>query len=91
MRLASLLTVHDIALQDLFHANLVDELGLPPSSFSIEGVEFHERALEEAFRKAAAAMPRSVACDRAHDEVLADLFQVGSDAIVVPPRYEPYA
>jgi starch synthase len=40
---ASLLTVHNLAFQGNFDAELVARLGLPPQSFTMEGAEFHGR------------------------------------------------
>jgi starch synthase len=34
-------TVHNIAFQGIFPANLLEPLGLPPEAFTIDGVEYH--------------------------------------------------
>jgi len=38
---ASVFTIHNLAYQGLFPAQVLDELALPPSAFTIEGLEFH--------------------------------------------------
>ncbi len=48
-----------------------------------------ERALEKAFAAAASAHPGQVAVRLGYDEDLAHLVQAGSDAILVPSRFEP--
>ncbi len=48
-----------------------------------------ERALMDSWATAARANPGRVACTFAYDEPLAHLVQAGSDAILVPSRYEP--
>jgi len=40
-RSATLMTIHNVAFQGTFPAATVGALGLPPQSFSMEGVEFH--------------------------------------------------
>jgi len=40
---ASVVTVHNLAFQGNFDAALLGRLGLPPQSFSVEGLEFHGR------------------------------------------------
>jgi len=40
-RSATLMTIHNVAFQGLFPPAAVTALGLPPQSFSMEGVEFH--------------------------------------------------
>ena len=45
--------------------------------------------LEAGFRAAAAAHPDRVGCLFGYDEALAHLIQAGSDAILVPSRFEP--
>jgi starch synthase len=42
-RAASLFTVHNISYQGIFAPELAHELGLPPASFSPEGVEYYGR------------------------------------------------
>jgi starch synthase len=37
---ASLLTIHNLAFQGIYHASLLPILGLPPETFSIDGLEF---------------------------------------------------
>ncbi|WP_428485093.1 glycogen synthase GlgA [Rhodopila sp.] len=46
-------------------------------------------AMEQAFTAAAAARPDLVACVIGYDEILAHLIQAGSDALLVPSRFEP--
>ena len=48
-----------------------------------------ERGLEDGFRAAAAAHPGRVGCVFGYDERLSHLVQGGSDAILVPSRFEP--
>lgn len=48
-----------------------------------------EPALERGFRAAALADPKSIACRIGYDEGLAHLIQGGSDAILIPSRFEP--
>ncbi len=38
---ASVYTVHNISFQGLFPATVTEEIGLPPESFSVDGVEFY--------------------------------------------------
>ena len=40
---ASVVTVHNLAFQGNFDAALLGRLGLPPQSFTLEGLEFHGR------------------------------------------------
>jgi starch synthase len=40
-RAASVLTVHNLAFQGNFESTMVARLGLPPTSFAAEGLEFH--------------------------------------------------
>jgi starch synthase len=40
-RSATLMTIHNVAFQGAFPAATLGALGLPPQSFSMEGVEFH--------------------------------------------------
>ncbi len=42
-RSATLMTIHNVAFQGIFPAATLPELGLPPESFSIEGVEYYGR------------------------------------------------
>ena len=42
-RAAAVMTVHNLAFQGNFEPDLVASLGLPPSSFSVDGLEFHGR------------------------------------------------
>ena len=37
----TMLTVHNLAYQGLFPRQILDEIGLPPESFSVEGVEYY--------------------------------------------------
>ncbi len=46
-------------------------------------------ALEQGFRQAAAAAPDRIGCRIGYDEALAHLVQAGSDALIVPSRFEP--
>ncbi|HVY13581.1 MAG TPA: glycogen synthase GlgA [Rhodopila sp.] len=46
-------------------------------------------AFQRAFTTAAAAWPRSVGCMIGYDEPLAHLIQAGTDALLVPSRFEP--
>ena len=48
-----------------------------------------ERALEDGFREAADAHPGSVSATIGYDEPLSHRLQAGSDAIIVPSRFEP--
>jgi starch synthase len=48
-----------------------------------------EPALEEAFRAAAIQFPRQIAVKIAYDEGLAHRLIAGSDALLVPSRFEP--
>lgn len=48
-----------------------------------------DKALEEAFRQAAQNYPGSVGTIIGYDESLSHLMQAGSDAILVPSRFEP--
>jgi starch synthase len=38
---ATVFTIHNLAFQGLFPAHVLSELALPPSAFSIDGLEFH--------------------------------------------------
>ena len=40
-RPGTVMTIHNIAFQGLYPANLLGQLGLPAAAFGIEGVEFH--------------------------------------------------
>ncbi|MEH3108192.1 MAG: glycogen synthase GlgA [Sphingomonas fennica] len=48
-----------------------------------------DAALEAGFAAAAAANPGRIACTIGYDEGLAHLLQAGSDALLVPSRFEP--
>jgi starch synthase len=48
-----------------------------------------ERAMEAGFLTAAAAHPGHIGCIIGYDEALAHLIQAGSDALLVPSRFEP--
>lgn len=48
-----------------------------------------DRALEESFRAASIVYPGKVGCFFGYDETLAHLIQGGSDALLVPSRFEP--
>ena len=45
--------------------------------------------LEEGFRRAAQRYPGRIACEFGYDETLAHQIQAGSDALLVPSRFEP--
>jgi starch synthase len=40
-KVATVFTIHNLAFQGLFPAQVLSELELPPSAFTIEGLEFH--------------------------------------------------
>jgi starch synthase len=40
-RVPSVYTVHNLAYQGVFEASVFGELGLPPSAFAVDGLEFH--------------------------------------------------
>lgn len=42
-RAATIMTIHNLAFQGVFDPHWVNDLGLPPASFSINGVEYHGR------------------------------------------------
>lgn len=48
-----------------------------------------DKAMEEAFRRAAMNFPGSVGTIIGYDEQLSHLMQAGSDAILIPSRFEP--
>ena len=48
-----------------------------------------DRWMEDAYRAAAQAHPGHIACRIGYDEAAAHLIQAGSDAILVPSRFEP--
>lgn len=48
-----------------------------------------EPAFERAFTEAAALWPERIGCVIGYDEALAHLIQAGSDALLVPSRFEP--
>lgn len=48
-----------------------------------------DRTLEESFRAASVVYPGQVGCFFGYDETLAHLIQGGSDALLVPSRFEP--
>jgi starch synthase len=48
-----------------------------------------EPSFQQAFIAAAARWPQSVACVVGYDETLAHLIQAGTDALLVPSRFEP--
>ncbi|WP_243373414.1 glycogen synthase GlgA [Microvirga solisilvae] len=48
-----------------------------------------DRTLEESFRAASIVYPGQVGCFFGYDETLAHLIQGGSDALLVPSRFEP--
>ena len=48
-----------------------------------------DRWMEEAYRAAAVRHPQAIACRIGYDETVAHAVQAGSDAILVPSRFEP--
>ena len=48
-----------------------------------------EPAIQRGFTAAAAADPSRIGCEIGYDEALAHVIQAGSDAILVPSRFEP--
>jgi starch synthase len=48
-----------------------------------------DRWMEDAYRAAALAHPAHIACRIGYDESIAHVIQAGSDAILVPSRFEP--
>jgi starch synthase len=40
---ASMITIHNLVFQGIFDAHWVGDLALPPSSFAVDGVEYHGR------------------------------------------------
>ena len=48
-----------------------------------------DRALEQGFRRAAAARPTQVGVQIGYDEALSHLVQAGADIVLVPSRFEP--
>jgi starch synthase len=42
-RVPTMLTIHNIAYQGLYHRDRLETLGIPESAFDINGVEFHDR------------------------------------------------
>ena len=42
-RVPTILTIHNIAYQGLYHRERMQTLGIPESAFDIYGVEFHDR------------------------------------------------
>ncbi len=48
-----------------------------------------DAALEQAYREVALAHPGRIGCVIGYDEALAHLIQAGSDALIVPSRFEP--
>lgn len=43
LRPATVFTIHNIQFQGLFPAEIIEEIGLPPESFGVEGLEFYDR------------------------------------------------
>ena len=69
---------------------LVDQI----DGLAAEGMQFAmlgsgDPALERAFAAAADAHPGAVGCVIGYDEAIAHLIQAGSDAVLVPSRFEP--
>ncbi len=71
---------------DLLHAVLPS---LVASGAQLALLGAGEPALEAGFRTAMQAWPGRVGCRIGYDESLAHLIQAGSDALVVPSRFEP--
>lgn len=68
-------------------AETIDELVAQGAKLAVLGSG--DLALENAFHAAAARHPGSVGVVSAYDEPLSHLMQAGSDAIVIPSRFEP--
>jgi starch synthase len=68
---------------------LADLAGLPFPGAQLALLGAGESALEDGFIAAAAANPGQIACVTGYDEALAHQIQAGSDAILVPSRFEP--
>ena len=68
-------------------ADQVRELAASGTQFALLGTG--DPALEQAFTAAAGQYPGSVGCVIGYDEALAHLIQAGSDALLVPSRFEP--
>jgi starch synthase len=71
---------------DLLHAVLPGLLG---AGAQLAVLGSGEAVLEAAFTAAARDDPQAVACVLGFDEPLAHLIQAGSDAVLVPSRFEP--
>jgi starch synthase len=68
---------------------LADLAGLPFPGAQLALLGAGERTLEDGFIAAAAANPGRIACVIGYDEALAHQIQAGTDAILVPSRFEP--
>jgi starch synthase len=69
---------------------LVDRLApLAATGFQLALLGSGDKALEEAFQEAAERHQGSVGCIIGYDENVAHLIQAGSDALLVPSRFEP--
>jgi starch synthase len=69
---------------------LVNQIdGLAAAGMQLAVLGSGERPLEEAFIEAAERHPASIGCVIGYDEALAHLMQAGSDALLVPSRFEP--
>ncbi|WP_315836398.1 glycogen synthase GlgA [Bradyrhizobium prioriisuperbiae] len=68
-------------------AEVIPELAASGAQLAVLGTG--DRNLEVAFTQAAAAFPGTVGVRIGYDEALAHLIQGGSDALLVPSRFEP--
>ncbi|MFM7253321.1 MAG: glycogen synthase GlgA [Ilumatobacteraceae bacterium] len=78
----------------LTHQKGIDVLAAAMPALAARGAQFAvlgagERELEDALRRAAENLPGRVAVVIGYDESLSHRLQAGSDAIVVPSRFEP--
>ncbi|MFM8310808.1 MAG: glycogen synthase GlgA [Ilumatobacteraceae bacterium] len=78
----------------LTHQKGIDVLAAAMPALAARGAQFAvlgagERELEDALRRAAENLPGRVAVVIGYDETLSHRLQAGSDAIVVPSRFEP--
>jgi starch synthase len=69
---------------------LVNQIdGLSAAGMQLAVLGTGEPYLEQAFVQAAERHPASIGCVIGYDEALAHLMQAGSDALLVPSRFEP--
>jgi starch synthase len=69
---------------------LVNQIdGLSAAGMQLAVLGTGELYLEQAFIRAAERHPASISCVIGYDEALAHLMQAGSDALLVPSRFEP--